>query len=447
MTIIAFILLTLIVYHHLGYPLLLKAAAHIKSTRFNSGEILNNAVPSYTDKPLLPSIHIIVPAFNEERIIQQKIDSIGWLDYPDDRLTVSIYCDGCTDGTVRKAIQAQGEFYNRELDIRIVNIKKNGGKVSIVNRALSESKEEIIVFSDSSAILDQDVLWRSAQHFMNDSNIAVVTGDYSVISTAADNKGSESTSSSSSNSSSNSGETNYWKYQNNVRELESTLGSVMGVTGAYYAIRRDCCEKLELDTINDDFILPMRTVAKGYKAIFDKKIGIFETEPTPLAADAQRRRRISQGNTQQIFRLTTLLAPSLNFNRMLIQWMFVSGKCLRVIMPYLLISLLLISAVLSVNSLAFTLLFLAQLSAYLLAGIKHLANKELQVESKTSSKVKTMIKRLLESKIILLNSYICQGHLMGLIGSLDYIKEIVKQKVLGKEQSIGWKKINVEMNK
>jgi len=440
MSIIAFIILALIIYNHLGYPVLLKVAAHIRG----GNNSINTVLPcAHTSR--LPSIHIVVPAFNEGHCIQQKIDSMGWLDYPDHRLAITIYCDGCNDDTVRKAIQSQGRFYNRELDIRVVNIERNGGKVSIINRAITECKEDLIVFSDSSSILDQDVLWRSAQYFMNDSSIAVVTGDYSLIQSEIENKESDKS------SDKTSGEENYWKYQNKIRDLESKLGSVMGVTGAFYAIRRDCCEKLELDTINDDFILPMRAVAKGYKAIFDKKIGIFETESTPLTADAQRRRRISKGNAQQIFRLTTLLAPSLDFNRMLIQWMFVSGKCLRVIMPYLLISLLLISAVLSVNSLAFALLFLAQISAYLLAGIKHLANKELQVESKTDSKVKPMIKRLLESKIILLNSYICQGHLMGLIGSLDYIKEIVKQKVkqkvLGKEQNIGWKKINIEINK
>lgn len=446
MIIIALILLTLIIYHHIGYPMLLKIAAHIHSARNAKGSNHNQTVPSYKGQVILPSIHIIVPAFNEERIIQQKIDSIGWLDYPDNRLTITVYCDGCNDNTVKKAILAQGAFYNRDLDIRIVNIKKNGGKVSVINRALAECKEDIIVFSDSSAILDQDVLWRSAQHFMNDSSIAVVTGDYSLISTDWSDRDHEDKSDENS-----SAETNYWKYQNKVRELESQLGSVIGVPGAYYAIRRECCKKLELDTINDDFILPMRAVSQGHKAIFDKNIHIFETEPTPLAVDAQRRRRISQGNAQQVIRLTSLLTPSLDLNRVRIQWMFLSGKGLRVIMPYLLITLLFISAVLSTESVFFTLLLLAQLSAYSLAAIKHQTKNQAESKGKNmgknKSKKESILCRLLNSKIILLNSYICQGHLMGLIGSIDYLNNLVKQKLLGKEKTVAWKKINIEMNK
>lgn len=181
MTILAMLLLIIVIYHHVGYPVLLKLIARYKS---KFAKQISNAKRGYqvnNNDRNTPSIHIIVPAFNEESVIQQKINSIGWLDYPDDKLLVSVYCDGCKDETVARAIKSQGVFHNRELDIRIVNIADNEGKVSIINRAIKENDSDIIVFSDASAILSSDTLWRSAQHFMADSDIAVVTGDYSLI--------------------------------------------------------------------------------------------------------------------------------------------------------------------------------------------------------------------------------------------------------------------------
>lgn len=413
MTLFAIFILILVVYHHLGYPLLLKLIAGYKSKQKS---IVIEKSRGYKYDRLdenLPTIHIIVPAFNEEAVIQQKIDSMGWLDYPDNKLEISIYCDGCNDETVKRAIKSQSLFHNRDLDIRIVNIEENKGKVSIVNRAIKESDSDLIVFSDASAILSSDTLWRSAQHFMRDAEVAVVTGDYSLLQTGS--------------TVATDGELAYWQYQNKVRDLESKLGAVMGVAGAYYMIRREFCRALEADTINDDFIMPMRAVELGGKAIFDKEIRILETEATPLEQDAQRRVRISQGNMQQILRLRALLLPGINLKRFWVSWMFTSGKFLRVIMPYLLIILFFLSAILAFESSIFVFLFIAQISAYSLALVN--ANQ--------------IFNHLFNNKIVRLVSYLCQGHLMGFIGSASYLQRLFKQHVLGVNTEQRWQKVEI----
>lgn len=433
MTLFAIFLLVLVVYHHLGYPVLLKIIAKRKSKQQDIEIDSDRRFKQDQQDESLPSIHIIVPAFNEEAVIQQKIDSMGWLDYPDNKLEISIYCDGCKDETVLRALKSQNVFHNRDLDIRIVNIEENKGKVSIINRAIKESNADVIVFSDASAILGSDTLWRSAQHFLRDPEVAVVTGDYSLLNTAAhsdSNKGSAGMSS--------DGESAYWQYQNKVRDLESKLGAVMGVTGAYYAIRRDFCKLLEADTINDDFIMPMRAVELGGKALFDASIRIFETEATPLEQDAKRRVRISQGNMQQIFRLKSLLLPGMNLSRFWVSWMFISGKFLRVIMPYLLIILFLLSAILAFDSYFFVFLLTGQVAAYGLA----LMNKWVTVNQSDPSR-NSLLNTVFNNKIARLVSYLCQGHLMGFLGSASYLQNSFKQHVLGITPQQRWHKVEI----
>lgn len=419
MTIFACILLFLVIYHHVGYPLLLKVVAG-----YRARHCAEKSQTNIYDLDCLPSIHIIIPAYNEEHMIQQKIDSLGWLDYPEDKLSISIYCDGCSDNTVNRAIKGQGQFYNQDLDIRIVNISKNAGKVAVINRAIAECDADLIAFSDTSAILGSDTLWLTVKQFMSNKNVAVVTGNYSLF--ALNKKdgqvvGDECV-----------GEQAYWQYQNKVRSLEGKLGAVMGVTGAYFTIRRDSCDPLEPDTINDDFILPMQAVAKGGLSVFDSNIHIFETEPTPLKEDAQRRLRISQGNMQQVIRLKSLLLPGIDFSRFWVSWMFVSGKFLRVLMPYLLLTLLVSSAYLAASYDVFLMLLIGQVTVYLIAFI-HLCSIQYNINRK-----------IFNNKLVRMVSYLCQGHLMGLIGSASYLQYLFRYYVFGIAGNQRWHKIIIK---
>lgn len=435
MTYLAIILLTLIVYHHVGYPLLLKLIARIKSKQ--QVVVANRArcFKGTEQDSELPSIHIIVPAFNEEAVIQQKIDSMVWLDYPDHKLSISIYCDGCNDETVKKAIASQHIFHNRDLDIQVINIKKNGGKISIINRGIKETHSDLVVFSDASAIFSSDTLIRSAEHFIADPNIAVVTGDYSLLTSGSKQIQAAE------------GEIAYWQYQNKVRALESKLGAVMGVTGAYYAIRREYCSTLEVDTINDDFIMPMRAVEQGGKAIFDEEIKIFETEATPLNDDAKRRFRISQGNLQQIFRLKSLLLPRINYQGFWVSWMFISGKFLRVVMPFILISLFIFSGILAFDSAFFQLLLSGQVLAYSLAMVNRLVITRAsggRIDKRDQYLITKALIRVFDNKLCRLVSYLCQGHLMGFLGSASYLHSMFKKYVLGINSDQRWHKVEIK---
>ena len=401
------VLLLLVVYHHVGYPLALRLIASLKTTDDNLVPIDRGFRSSNFDSNL-PSVHLVVPAFNEESVIRQKVDSMAWLDYPDDKLTISILCDGCNDATVREAMTAHQRFMNRDLDVHVINFHQNRGKIAMVNIAIASTEADLLAFSDASAIMAADTIWRSARHFMHDNKLGVITGDYKLLTSGS------------------AGESAYWQYQNRVRSLESQLGAVMGAPGAFYMIRHELCSDLEPDTINDDFILPMRAVAAGFKARFDHDIHIYETEPTSLDDDAKRRLRISRGNMQQLIRLWRLLVPGLGNQEggkqgFWVSWMFLSGKCLRVLMPFILILLLLLSAWLAPVHWFFLLLLLGQLAVYLCA-----CTQPLVIGLQGGIKAR-LLNKIFDNRLVRLVSYLCQGHLMGLIGSASYLKSVLSK--------------------
>jgi cellulose synthase/poly-beta-1,6-N-acetylglucosamine synthase-like glycosyltransferase len=141
------------------------------------------------------------------------------------------------------------------------------------------------------------------------------------------------------------------------------MGSTIGVHGAFYVFRRQLFSPLPLDTINDDFILPMSIVAKGYRADYDDNIKALELENASLAMDQNRRRRIAAGNVQQLIRLKALFHPrygGVAFN-------FLSGKGLRCLMPYFLMMAFIGSIMLSWHSILFLGLSIMQTILYALS--------------------------------------------------------------------------------
>jgi cellulose synthase/poly-beta-1,6-N-acetylglucosamine synthase-like glycosyltransferase len=119
-----------------------------------------------------------------------------------------------------------------------------------------------------------------------------------------------------------------------IKSDEALVAAPMGAHGAFYLFRRALWTPLEPDTINDDFILPMRIVAAGWKGIYDREVIVLELELTGPRQDFRRRVRIGAGNLQQTLRLWRLANP---MNPRL-AFVFVSGKALRSFMPFILLA-------------------------------------------------------------------------------------------------------------
>jgi lipopolysaccharide/colanic/teichoic acid biosynthesis glycosyltransferase len=292
-------------YHHFAYPVLLAQLAKRKS-----GDALT-APRAHRD---WPSVTLIVPAHNEQAVIAAKIRNIADLDYPRDRLSVIIACDGCTDATVAIARQVALEVGDR-MQLRIHEYARNIGKVAVLNEQIAACTTSIVALSDTSATMNADALKRAAAHF-DAANVGVVCPTYRLA-----EAGSE-------------GERAYWDYQVRVKIAEAKVGAPMGAHGAFYLFRRDLWSPLPADTINDDFILPMRIVAQGYRSIYDETIVATEIETTRPEQEYRRRVRIGAGNMQQVLRLPALARLS----NPGVAFVFLSGKALRPLIPFLVIA-------------------------------------------------------------------------------------------------------------
>jgi lipopolysaccharide/colanic/teichoic acid biosynthesis glycosyltransferase len=329
-------------YHHAAYPLLLHALARKTA--------LEPAVQPPMDAAQ-PDVTILVPAYQESRRIREKIRNLASLDYPHDKMRIIIACDGCTDPTAQNArdavsaLNASGATPS-SLNIQIVEHQDNRGKVAVLNEAITADSSEIVVLTDVSSRVAPDAEARLARWF-SDPDVAIACGRYKLPAGAQP------------------GEHAYWAYQNALKELEAATAAPMGVNGAFYGLRRSLWAPLPTDTINDDFVLPMRMVAAGGKIALDSSIEIEELE-------ASSRVRLGAGNLQQIFMCRSLL----DFSRPGLAFVFASGKGLRALAPFALVFALLSSAALALQGMTIGYVLLApQALGYGLALIGAFAPK------------------------------------------------------------------------
>ncbi|OEE69545.1 glycosyltransferase family 2 protein [Vibrio genomosp. F6] len=367
----------LIVYHHVGYPMLLKwySANHpIKQ--------VTEKVRGYRNGKLdrtRSTITILVPAFNEQQWIAEKIRNLASLDYPRDRLKVIIACDGCTDNTAEIAQLTIQEAICSDTYFEVHEHTVNRGKVAVINHEMLSIDSDITALSDVSALISIDALLIADSHF-SVANIGVVNATYQIM-CAADE-----------------GEQSYWNYQNQVKLNEASLGSTLGAHGACYLFRTHLFEALPSNTINDDFVLPMEIVKKGYIADYEPRIVAIEMEATSQNADFKRRLRISAGNMQQAIRLISLFNPRFRG----VAFAFFSGKGLRLVTPYLMLACLISSITLANHSL-FMAIVAVQVTVYSVGLIGFI------------------FPQVFTKKIFKLITYLLTGHYANLVGGLRYL--------------------------
>jgi len=366
-----------VIYHHAGYPALLAL--------FARGRRLTP--PARLPESDLPVISIVVAAYQEEAHIAAKIQNCAALDYPRDRLEVIIACDGCRDATAAVARAAANAWWVGELDIKVFDFPVNRGKVATLNDAVALARGEVVVATDASALLSVDGMRRIADWF-SDPVVGVVCGTYALLDQPS------------------AGEAAYWRMQTGVLRREGRIAAPLGAHGAGYAFRMTAWSMLPADTINDDFILPSRIIAQGYRGVYDDQIVALEMEPSNDEQSFRRRVRISAGNMQQLLRSGDLI----DFRRPALAWLFLSGKGLRPIMPFMMIAAWGASlAAAWMGSALFAFLWAGQTVGYLLGAIAPVLRRRLPTRL-------AILGRALQTL-----QYLVWGHAAGLCGALRYL--------------------------
>jgi lipopolysaccharide/colanic/teichoic acid biosynthesis glycosyltransferase/cellulose synthase/poly-beta-1,6-N-acetylglucosamine synthase-like glycosyltransferase len=381
----------LIVYHHIGFPLIVKWRRAKVCVR--EQETVKSRLKE------LPNLTVFMPAYNEAKHIAHKLRNLAAIDYPETLLRVVVVCDGCTDETVSIARSVAKEPELGGLKIEIIDEPVNRGKIAVLNRYIPTIPSGVIALTDVTAELPTNAFRKAAESFV-DKDVGVVAASYQLSNID------------------NAGEATYWRYQVANKEGEAAFGSPLGVHGALYFIRAAAFQKLEPDTINDDFIIPMRAVSNGWRALYKPEIVAVEREVANHQVDFSRRRRISAGNVQQLIRMPELLSPRLGG----VAFAFASGKALRAIMPFMLIAFLLGSSVLSSISELWKVVFVLEFLGIGLVVLRHFLLPPGR------------------SKILDIVHYVVMGHTAGFIGGLTYLfnpKQIQwSSNILKKESTV-----------
>jgi cellulose synthase/poly-beta-1,6-N-acetylglucosamine synthase-like glycosyltransferase len=258
----------------------------------------------------LPAVSMVIPAFNEEAHLAEKIANLHTINYPAGKLEVIFVSDGATDGT-NEILKARAEP-----EWRLIILPERGGKANALNQAVRQARNDILIFSDACTLFSPEALQKLARHF-SDPRIGVVCGSLQFRGTA-ESKLTEGI---------------YWKYESMLRLMEARLGATLTASGAIYALRRECYLPLDSDTLIEDFVIPMKARGAGYKVLYDPEVTATEFAASTVEGEFARRVRLAVGSFRA---LGTLLCVRLDPMTYLA---FISHKVLRWLVPFLLIGL------------------------------------------------------------------------------------------------------------
>ncbi len=297
--------LGLLVYHWVLYPAILWSWSRIRPRRYNR-----------VTEPDSLRLSLVMAVYNEEPIIAEKVRNCLALHYPTERMEILIGSDSSTDRT-EEIIQSFGDPR-----IRLMRFEPQAGKTVVQNRLLLEARGDVVLCTDADSMLTPDSVRLMLEH-MRDPAVAVVNPRYIRV-----------------NKEGSPAESFYDQWESKVKELEGRLGAMVGCNAYANMVRRAYATPIPDDTILDDFMLGIRPFRDGLDVVCEPNAlvtTLAETETVEFA----RKIRISGGNLQALLRCLDILSPKYGRKA----WTYFSHKVLRMTVPFLLVMMLVGSAI------------------------------------------------------------------------------------------------------
>lgn len=287
-------------------------------------------------------ISIVMVVHNEAAVIERKLESLLALNYPPDGTQIVVVSDGSTDDTNRIL-----KTFHQASRLRIIVNFETRGKAACINDAISIVTGEIVVFVDARQHIEWDAVRTLMQNFA-DPDVGCVSGELMLgYSNSDDSAG---------------GLGMYWRFEKKIREMESAAGSVIGATGALYAVRRSLLVKMPDGTILDDVYIPMYVLRAGSRVVFEPRARVWDVPHQGMSREFARKVRTLSGNYQLL-----CLAPWLLTGNNPAWFEFVSHKLMRLVVPFALLGLFLSSLVLS--GILYRIALAGQVSFYALSAL------------------------------------------------------------------------------
>jgi biofilm PGA synthesis N-glycosyltransferase PgaC len=265
--------------------------------------------------PQQPCVSVVVIVRNEERRLESKMRNLLELDYPPERCQIVAVSDGSTDRT--NAILRQ---YANDPRVQVLMNQWSRGKAAGLNDAIHLATGEVIVLTDARQKIEPGAIRLLMENFA-DPEVGCVSGALMLGDPESGEAG--------------KGMGLYWRIEKKIRDLESESGSVVGATGALYAVRRELLSDVPEGTILDDVYIPMQVARQGKRVVFDDRARAWDSPDLGSGLEFARKVRTLSGNYQLV-----QLAPWILSGRNPLLARFVSHKLLRLAVPFALAAML-----------------------------------------------------------------------------------------------------------
>lgn len=348
MKIVFWIALFIVFYTYIGYGILLYIIIRLK--RLFVGRPHEAVLPADDE---LPTMTLMICAYNEEDIVKEKMANTLALDYPKDKFRIMWVTDGSNDHT--------NELLAAYPEVDIVFSPERRGKTAALKHGLRELKTRYVAFTDANTMINTGALREIARLF-SDPTVGCVSGEKRVAARKAGEMASE-------------GEGLYWRYESTLKRWDSELYSAMGAAGELYAIDPQLCREVPDEALLDDFMLSMYVVQAGKRIAYTSDAYAREYGSANIYEESKRKRRIAAGGLQSIWWLRSMLNP---LRQPLVTFQYVSHRVLRwSITPVAMVLLLIVNIALVARGAGtfYTVMLILQTLFYLMALAGWLTNR------------------------------------------------------------------------
>ena len=342
------ICLFIVFYTYLGYGMLLWLIIRIK--RLVKGRPTPTPMPTDDE---LPTMTLMICAYNEQDVVAEKMQNTRALDYPKDKFWVMWVTDGSTDRT--------NELLAAYPEVDVVYSPERRGKTAALKHGLREIKTQYVAFTDANTMINSGAMKEIARLFM-DKTVGCVSGEKRVAARKAGEMAAE-------------GEGLYWRYESTLKKWDSELYSTMGAAGELYAMDPALCHDVPDNALLDDFMMSMYVVDEGHRIVYAPDAYALEYGSADIHEESKRKRRIAAGGLQSIWWLRKMLNP---FRQPLVAFQYISHRVLRwSVTPIAMVLLLILNAVLVAMEAGcfFTVMLILQLLFYLAALLGYILSE------------------------------------------------------------------------
>jgi cellulose synthase/poly-beta-1,6-N-acetylglucosamine synthase-like glycosyltransferase len=290
-TIIFWALLLLLFHSYFGYGLLLWVIQLFKRKEI------------FSIQQSLPKVAIVVAAYNEATILEEKINNILSLSYPSHLTEIIIVTDGSTDHS--------NKIVKQYLSVHLLFEPERKGKTHAINKAIEFTTAPYIIFTDANTLMNENAVENIVRHFSN-KKVGAVSCEKKIIAFQV-------------NEAISNVESIYWKYESAMKQLESNVHSVIGAAGELFCIKKELFVAFPDDTILDDFMLSAHVFKNNLRIVYEKNAFVTENPSRDLWEEAKRKIRIGAGAAQALVRLGFIPYKNLwlvfqYYSRRVIRW-------------------------------------------------------------------------------------------------------------------------------